>query len=76
MLRRCNTFDDVVAAFGGPSKLGRFVKRTPQCICKWRERGAVFPAGLYFEMIASLRRRGYQAPRSLWSFERLQREAA
>jgi hypothetical protein len=69
------SFDDVVKAFGGVSKLASFLERAPSTVCNWRTRG-YFPPKFYFDMIEALAARGYVAPRLLWRFEDIKRRAA
>jgi hypothetical protein len=61
------SFDDVVDAFGGVSKLARFVQRSPGTVCNWRTRG-YFPPKFYWDMTEALKARGCVAPRVLWRF--------
>ena len=69
------TFDDVVEAFGGVSKLARFVERSPSTVCNWRK-GGYFPPKFYWDMIEALEARRCVAPRLLWRFEDNKRRAA
>jgi hypothetical protein len=74
-VRQLSTLDEVVAALGGLSKLGRLIDRKPCTICGWRDRNTI-PAKWYPVMTELLLERGFTAPRALWGFEELKRRAA
>lgn len=73
--RQLSTFDEVIAALGGLSELGRLIDCKPCTICGWRDRNSI-PAKWYPVMVELLDERGFTAPRTLWGFEELKRRAA
>lgn len=57
--------NQVIKALGGPTKVAKLTKRTPQAACNWRGRGA-FPPDTFLVMTAALHAAGKKAPPSLW----------
>jgi hypothetical protein len=66
----------VVVALGGPSSVGRLVRRSPPQNCYWRDKKGKFPARFWPTMRKELRARGFDAPRAIWDFEPEQNSAA
>ena len=52
-----NSLDELIAAFGGPSKAADEYDITPQAICDWRAKGYL-PPSRHLQVILALKRRG------------------
>lgn len=59
------TAADVVAALGGPTKVGKLTSRAPQQVWNWK-RANRFPGRFYLLMTRALAERGYTAVDQLW----------
>lgn len=70
-LTMLNTFDEVLAALGGPARVGRMTRTNSSCVCNWRAKRQRFPSKFYRGMRKELRKAGFDAPDELWGQEEL-----
>lgn len=64
--------DEVINALGGVDAVAQFTKRGATAVHNWRAYRR-FPASLFVKMTGRLKRRGYDAPATLWGQEGEQR---
>lgn len=70
------TFDEVVAALGGPASVGRMTGNPASAVCNWRSKRQRFPSKYYVAMRDELAARGFSAPCALWGQVGLHQVAA
>lgn len=63
--KMCRDVNAVVSALGGPMKVVDLTEWSRQSVWNWRKRNRI-DASVMVKMRVALRRRGYDAPESLW----------
>jgi hypothetical protein len=65
------TYDAVLEALGGPTRLGLLCDQNANAACTWKATRGKFPSKYYFVMERALREKGYRGPddpSDLWTF--------
>ena len=65
-----NLFDEIVDALGGTGAAAKAIGRRSSEICQWRAKDQRFPAEVFWDLQAALKkRRKKRAPREVFRFQ-------
>lgn len=65
-MKQLLTFNEVVAALGGPATVAKMTRQMTSAVSNWRSKRGKFPSKYYVGMRDELARRGYYASPELW----------
>jgi hypothetical protein len=68
-LTNLTTVDEVIEVLGGVGAVARATRRGATAVHNWRSSKRI-PASLYLKLTSRLKKRGYSAADTLWTFER------
>lgn len=75
MARELQTANDVIAALGGPTAIGRLTGRSTQAAWNWTQTGRL-PADTYLVVSKALELKALTAPIALWGMVPAERQEA
>jgi hypothetical protein len=61
------TLPDLIEATGGPTKLAKVLRTTPQNITNWQAKGYI-PSAYYMAHSEMLEAKGFRAKHKIWGF--------